>query len=381
MRTAEEYFAELARCLQSLPEAEREETLTYYREYAQEGGLLDAEQLREHFGPPSALAARILEDGAGKRPTGQAAQPAQAAPQPPRQTQTHPLVIAVGILLVVAVLASLMLGFLHAEPEAEGPLPTAPAKTTADGTATAENGGTPGQSYDGAVEPFTGIDVDVVAADIRIEIGSGYALRYTLPDSERVERCEVKNGTLALISKDKSDWHVNDGIGEVCITVPASAALKDLSLSCVGGSVTVPEITCQDLTVDNTAGNVTLDCKAAGNVRVDSTAGSMRFGGSCNRLEADNTAGDLIFTGAADTVVMDTTSGNVSVSGTVTREIQADTTSGDIAVTAADPTVTADGHSIRWNGEEMPGDEWSRQGTGCEVKLDTVSGSITVDTP
>ena len=152
MRTAEEYFAELARCLQSLPEAEREETLTYYREYAQEGGLLDAEQLREHFGLPSALAARILEDGAGKRPTGQAAQTAQAAPQPPRQT--HPLVIAVGILLVVAVLASLMLGFLHAEPEAEGPLPTAPAKTTADGTATAENGGTPGQNYDGAVESW-----------------------------------------------------------------------------------------------------------------------------------------------------------------------------------------------------------------------------------
>ena len=338
MRTAEEYFAELARCLQSLPEAEREETLTYYREYAQEGGLLDAEQLREHFGPPSALAARILEDGAGKRPTGQAA---QAAPQPPRQTQTHPLVIAVGILLVVAVLASLMLGFLHAEPEAEGPLPTAPAVPTApaapsaDGTATAENAGAPGQSYDGAVEPFTGVDVDVVAADIRIEIGSGYALRYTLPDSERVERCEVKNGTLALISKDKSDWHVNNGIGEVCITVPASAALKDLSLSCVGGSVTVPEITCQNLTVDNTAGNVTLDCKAAGNVMVDSTAGSMRFGGSCDRLEVDNTAGDLIFTGTADTVVMDTTSGDVSVSGTVTREIQADTTSGDIAVTAA----------------------------------------------
>ena len=114
---------------------------------------------------------------------------------------------------------------------------------------------------------------------------------------------------------------------------------------------------------------------------VDSTAGSMRFGGSCDRLEVDNTAGDLIFTGTADTVVMDTTSGDVSVSGTVTREIQADTTSGDIAVTAADPTVTADGHSIRWNGEEMPGDEWSRQGTGCEVKLDTVSGSITVETP
>lgn len=376
MRTAEEYFAELARCLQSLPAAEREETLTYYREYAQEGGLLDAEQLREHFGPPSALAARILEDGTGKRPTGQP-EPARAeAPGTP-----HPLVLAVGILLVIAVLSSLMLGFLHAEPEAEGPLPTAPEAPLADLTATAENAGTPGQSYDGAVEPFTEVDVDVVAADIRMEIGEGYALRYSLPDGERVERCEVKNGTLALVSADGDAWRSTGDTGEVCITVPASAVLKDLRLSCVSGSVTVPEITCDNLTVDNTDGNVTLDCTASGQVQVDSTSGSLQFGGRCGRLEVDSTTGSLTFTGTVDSVVMDTTSGDVSVSGTVAREIQADTTSGDIAVTAADPTVTAEGHSIRWNGQKMPGEEWSRQGTGCEVTLDTVSGSITVDTP
>ena len=41
MHTADDYFVALEEYLRQMPEAERTETITYYREYAQEGGLLD----------------------------------------------------------------------------------------------------------------------------------------------------------------------------------------------------------------------------------------------------------------------------------------------------------------------------------------------------
>lgn len=67
MQTSEEYFSELAACLKPLPAAERGDTLAYYREYAEEGGLIDAGRLTAHFGPPAALAAHILADAAGRK--------------------------------------------------------------------------------------------------------------------------------------------------------------------------------------------------------------------------------------------------------------------------------------------------------------------------
>lgn len=67
MQTSEEYFSELAACLKPLPAAERGDTLAYYREYAEEGGLIDADRLSAHFGPPAALAAHILADAAGRK--------------------------------------------------------------------------------------------------------------------------------------------------------------------------------------------------------------------------------------------------------------------------------------------------------------------------
>lgn len=67
MRTFEEYFSGLAARLNRLPPEERADVIAYYKEYAQEGGLLDAAQLIEHFGPPETLAAQILAESAVKR--------------------------------------------------------------------------------------------------------------------------------------------------------------------------------------------------------------------------------------------------------------------------------------------------------------------------
>lgn len=401
MHTAEEYFAALVDCLKEMPAAEREETLTYYREYAQEGGLLDAAQLREHFGPPSALAARILEDAAGKRANAQA--PAGTAAPGKRRRSQLPLVLAVlaWVLVAASGLIVLSLGLLHDKVRVEGPMPTAPASQTAAvsplPTATAENAGLP-QSYDGTVAPFTEIAVDVVDADVRVEIGQDYALRYDLPEGETVQRMGVEGDILYLTSRAEPNTH-NSQPGKVWITVPADTTLGDLRFSTVNGGVIMPELACTSVTVDNTSGDSTLDCLAAGKVSLDSTSGSLTFGGQCQELQMDSTSGSLdctgqcdrltlnavsgslTFGGSADSLTMGTVSGAARIDGAVTGEIGVTAISGNIEITAADPTVEARGTVIRYNGQRMSGNSWSRQGTGCTITAETMVGRISIEEP
>lgn len=379
MQTWEEYFAALAGCLAQMPAAEREETLTYYREYAQEGGLLDGEQLREHFGPPEVLAAQILEDRTGKR---NGAQTAAAAHTPAGMPLWAAVLLGVVVFLA---LVAVLLRALHPGSDTPQPVPTeaAPAASQLAGTEPAAPGSdasadTLPQSYDGPVDPFTDVCIDVVAADIQVETGTDYGLRYDLSAGETVRRMGVEGGTLYLVSDSRNDQVKG---GQVWITVPEDADLGELRLSCVQGDVVVPDIICRGLTVDNTAGDAMLDCVAAEDVTADTTAGSLRFGGSCRTLRGDTTMGNLECTGTAESVSLDTIAGNVTVSGTVTAEIRAGTTSGNITVTAADPAGSADGPRIRYNGQEVDGGSWSGQGSGCALDLSTLSGDISIQTP
>lgn len=396
MHTAEEYFAALEACLKQMPAADRAQTITYYREYAQEGGLLDAEQLREHFGPPEALAARILEDEAGKYP--------QDPPKSAGRKGVHLIPVLLGAFIAVVVAASALLAALHPQNTVEGPLPTdnAPAPQSS-GTASLADGkdadGTLPLHYDGEVDPFTEIAVDVVSAEIRVETGDRYALRYTLCDNEIVDRAGVEGQTLYLTSHNKPNQSGSTGVGEVCITVPADADLGELQFSTVCGGVDMPALSCDSLRVENIAGNSVLDCVVEDNVTVDSISGTVRFGGQCGQLEVNatsggltftgkadavllnTTSGDLDFTGTADTLAMDAASGSARIEGTVAEQVRVEMISGNIFVTAADPAVTAKGDSIQYNGQHVGKISWSRQGSGCTLILETSSGSVSIQTP
>lgn len=365
MHTREEYFAALEECLKQMPAEERAETMTYYREYAQEGGLLDAEQLEEHFGPPQVLAARILQDDADKRTQG-TAKPAGAA-------GVRPGLVLFGIVVAVAALG---IGLFNLFRPTTAPAPSVSAATAAAseaGTAAPDETVLPSETqnadgalprnYEGEVAPFTDISVEVTAAKIEVEIGDTYALRYNLREDEVMEQAGVEDGTLYLVTHNKPDQDGGDGLGDVCITVPADAELGNLTFSTIGGGVTVPELPCDSVSVTNVAGNTVLDCTVQGDVTVDSTAGK------------------LDFTGTADSLEMNSTSGDARIEGTVSEQAEVNMTTGNISVVAADPAVEADGNSIEYNGQRMSGPSWSRQGTGCTLSLNTSFGSISIQEP
>lgn len=112
MSTSEQYFHELAARLKRLPPEEREAALDFYREFAQESGLTDAAMLTERFGPPRALASKILAesavktaDSARKGGVGRAVAIALAA------LFTLPVTfpVAIAVILLLLVLAILVL--------------------------------------------------------------------------------------------------------------------------------------------------------------------------------------------------------------------------------------------------------------------------------
>lgn len=166
MHTAEEYFAALEACLKQMPAADRAQTITYYREYAQEGGLLDAEQLREHFGPPEALAARILEDEAGKYP--------QEPPKSAGRKGVHLIPVLLGSFIAVVVAASALLAALHPQNTVEGPLPTdnAPAPQSTDAASLADGKDADGTLAMDAASGSARIE-GTVAEQVRVEMISG----------------------------------------------------------------------------------------------------------------------------------------------------------------------------------------------------------------
>lgn len=401
MHTAEEYFAALEEALRQMPASERDETITYYREYAQEGGLLDGEQLREHFGPPEALAARILEDNAGKR--------SQENSQHGGSMDRRVILVLLGIFVVVVALGSILISVLRpqngiedalsAESVSQNDVKKPQPTDTSSLSDTEEASGGLSLHYDDVVNPFTEIAIDVVSAEITVEIGNDYALRYDLSDQEIVDRAGVEGETLYLVSHNKPGQDSKPWYGEVCITVPAGTDLGNLHFSTVSGGVTVPELSCDSIQVDNVSGNSELNCMAANNVTVNSTSGSVQFGGQCQRLSVDATSGKLTFTGKADAVLLDTTagelnftgtansvemdstSGNAQIEGNVTEQVQIDMVSGDIVVVTNDPTVTAEGKRIDYNGQRVAEDSWSRQGSGCTLTLETTAGSISINNP
>ena len=76
MKTKDQYFTELEGCLRDLPQVEREELMEYHREYADEAGLEDYDQMAGHFGTPRELADRCIRSW----------MPAGRKPPPPRRT-------------------------------------------------------------------------------------------------------------------------------------------------------------------------------------------------------------------------------------------------------------------------------------------------------
>ena len=207
MKTAEQYFQELTACLGGLTDAERGSVLDYYRELRRRGRPGRLRPAGVPFRPAAGLC-RAADRRAGCAP---------ARFRPPLRT-----------IRCARASAACWTACLPAAAPAR-PRPGRAGRT---------------------LEPFSGVDIHVVSADVRFEEGETFALRYCLPAREYIERCEVAGGTLHFVTRAGRggtggsvhlhfggvNINLNTAEYAVIVTIPRGAQLGDFSVATVSGN-------------------------------------------------------------------------------------------------------------------------------------------------
>lgn len=124
------------------------------------------------------------------------------------------------------------------------------------------------------LEAFSGINIDVDVADIKIVEGEDYSISYE--GSESLEPvADVTNGTLAV--KQKSVRMISDTNlkCKITVTVPAGTKLDDVGVSVDAGKINVQDLTICDLVMETDAGNLKLTNCIIERANIDVDAGDI----------------------------------------------------------------------------------------------------------
>ena len=231
------------------------------------------------------------------------------------------------------------------------------------------------------LDAFTGIEVAVKAADIRLEVGKGYAVTYQLHEKEPLKEAEVVDGVLRFSTGMDPLKLPGGGHWSVVVTVPADAKLEKIQLTTAAGDISFSGLAFTEGTLDTKAGEillsgVTCDTLEASAIADDITISASQIG----TLTAENTADDIEVDGTFNTVQLHSVSGDCELHGAVTTEASLETVSGDIELTCQGGDIQAETvGEIEHNGSEGRG-KLHITGEGASIRLKSVSGSIEIET-
>lgn len=336
----DQYFEELSAGLDRLDAAARKDIVDYYREYAQEAGLSSYEQLSEHFGTPSALCDSLCAELSGTAPLPESGtDPVQKIPA------------AVRSILVM----------LSGQKRDSGTDPRP-------------------NECEMVLDAFTGIDLSVITPDVTLQEGDAFAVRYRLPEGERLERAEVVDGVFHFRTAKARTVLFSLSGGEVILTVPRSTRLQQAEFQVISGDLQLSGIFCGKTVVSTVSGDITLcggtpgqlsarttsgnlllrDVVASsvhfgtvsGDVRLEdcrapiadfsSTSGDLSLSGMvCEYCTVETIAGDVKIEGSLGAVKVSATSGDCTLSGSLSSQGGITTVAGDIRVHFAGVGVEA----------------------------------------
>lgn len=135
---------------------------------------------------------------------------------------------------------------------------------------------------------------------------------------------------------------------------------KSLDINCVSGNTRIDSLSATSLNIDNVSGKVNIGNIICNNVDIDTVSGSLKIG----NLNGENVDLNTV-SGHVDIALSQAT--NVAV-GSVSASV--DIKLNNIGATVDFNTVSGKYHSS--NGSKVFGDG------ACEIKVDTVSGSLTI---
>ena len=278
------------------------------------------------------------------------------------------------LLFGVCCSALFLLSACGEAPETPPPSDAAPSAVTETASA---------QSDTLTLEPFSAIEVDVLAADIRVVPGETWSLSYQLSDKEPLEQLGVVGDTLYVETRFDplqrpeltGDWYVT-------ITVPENASLTEVELETVSGKTEVEALSCDVLSLSSTAGAITAQQISAREVEAGSISGNLSLTAvTADSLEAETTSGKLVIEGAFGQLETDTVSGSTAVTAAVSGSAQLESVSGGIGLTLTTPAAlrASSVGGVTLNGEKHRGSLTTTDGVPVEVM--SVSGKLVLETP
>ena len=292
--TVDQYFEELSAGLDRLDATAREDIVSYYREYAQEAGLSSYEQLREHFGTPRALCDSLCAELSGTAPLPESgADPGQKIPA------------AVRSILVM----------LSGQKRDAGTDPR------------------PGEC-EMALDAFTGIDLSVITPDVVLQEGDAFAVRYRLPEGERLERAEVVDGVFHFRTAKTRTVLFSLGGGEVILTVPRGTRLQQAEFQVISGDLRLSGLFCGKTVASTVSGDITLCGGTPGQLSARTTSGNLLLREViASSVHFGTVSGDVRLEDCRAPIAdFSSTSGDLSLSGMVCEYCTVETIAGDVKI-------------------------------------------------
>ena len=218
-------------------------------------------------------------------------------------------------------------------------------------------------------EPFTTLQIEVATADITVERGDGWSLSYALSEEPEITQ---ENGLLKLKVEERSGVNFvgisfsADNAPFIKITVPADAALEEITLATATGEVTLADLEAERIELACATGDISLN---------GVTAQTLLLAGNTGDLTLQDVT-------AAEQAKLTTNTGEIRAALTAPGGVTAESNTGDVTLTltgtAADfgLSLESDTGDVTVDGRDE-GHSYQSSG-GAAVRAESSTGDVTV---
>lgn len=233
-----------------------------------------------------------------------------------------------------------------------------------------------------ALAEFDSIEIDVLAADIRVVAGDEWSVSYHLSDKEPLKRIGVEGDTLYVETAfDPTEYYDRQVDWFVLVTVPTETALSDLELETLSGNVEIQGVSCDTAQLSSVSGKIKMKDIDAKQLDLKTTSDKIDVEEVCaENLEAETISGDLDISGTLGELNTKTVTGRTRISGSISAECMIESTSGNISLSVDHPAdvMASSMETITLNDTHWKGKV--RSGEGVSVTIESISGKIDVET-
>lgn len=249
---------------------------------------------------------------------------------------------------------------------------------------------------------FENIDISLISGEIELIKSDRNAVEYDLLGQEKLEICEVRNGTFVFKTKSKFSvmmWnfkspyiklYYKDGsaFDNVSLTSTSGSVnvdglnAKTVSVTSISGRRELSNITAQKLVIDGTSGSVQTDNIKSNSIELRTVSG--RIAGinvSCDNLVTKNTSGSINISNlTTNSTDIRGSSGSVTLQGALSGKTYISNISGSVKIS---PTLPKDDYGFKLSstsgttkidGEKFSGTMGTDKPNFIEIK--TTSGGI-----